>query len=119
MIMMMVSNIFFSLDDSHYSLQLLSLISFIKYGIRSLIITIYGSNRCTESQISTVLLNYKINSKENIWPNITHLLLLSFMYRMFTFVALLITKIDLGFEKQKNTVQTNVHADIYHLNILD
>ena len=55
LLILFLGNCLVPLKELHYSLQILSSISYIRLGFESIVIIIYGFDRCSEDQISTVL----------------------------------------------------------------
>ena len=83
---------FIPYNDMHYSLQFLSNFSFIRYSLECLLIMIYGFNRCSDNEFSSVL--YFIDKNDSdFWTNIFHLILLTIFYTI-TAIILFIYKFN-------------------------
>ena len=68
------------IKELHYSLQMLSQLSYFKSGYECILIIIYGFDRCSEDQFSSVLHNFGIESSD-FWPNIINLILISIFFQ--------------------------------------
>ena len=105
-LMLFLGNCFVPLKELHYSLQILSSLSFLKYGFESIILIIYGFDRCSEDQISTVLYSLGIKTQD-FWPNIIILIILCFFYKFITLFAL-ITRNRMSHAKKYGNFQANI-----------
>ena len=71
----------------HYFLQALSDLSFIKYSFELIILSIYGFNRCSQSDISLVLYEFGIESQV-FWSNVISLLIIFIVLKLITIFSL-------------------------------
>ena len=84
-----LGNSLFLIKELHYSLQILSSISFIRWSFESLLLIIYGFDRCSEEQFSSVLHVFQIDSSD-FWPDIINLIIVTVFLNIITFILLII-----------------------------
>ena len=68
----------------HYSIQLLSELSFMKFTHDFIILNMYGLGRCDDNQISTVLYVFNIDD-DMYWPIINKMIFNVVIYKILTF----------------------------------
>lgn len=101
MFLMILGNNMVLLKELHYSLQLLSVVSYMRLTFESLLILIYGFDKCNENEISTVLMNFEVETQD-FWPNVIQLVFICILLKALT-VFILIIKINSTFESKRNT----------------
>ena len=79
-------NNLFPLKELHYSLQILSSLSFIRLSFESVLLIIYGFDRCSEDQLSTVLYGFQIQTQD-FYPNFIKLMIICFCFKFLTFLV--------------------------------
>jgi len=84
-----LSNSLIYLKEFHYSLQWLSELSHVKHSFESILIMIYGFNRCPSDKISIILYKYDLND-DMFWGNSNNLFLLFIAMRFMSLIALMI-----------------------------
>ena len=101
-IMVLLGNSIIRLKDLHYSLQMVSAISYMKYSYTSILLIIYGFNRCSDDQFSAILYDNEINDRQ-FWPNIIFFLILIFIYKLFA-ITILMFKTHDSFNRKSNSI---------------
>ena len=91
-----LGNTLFPLKELHYSLQILSSLSYVRLSFESVLLIIYGFDRCSEDQLSTVLYGFQIETQD-FWPNIIKLIIITLSFKFITFLVL-ISRINHSFE---------------------
>jgi len=98
-----LGNFLIPIKEFHYSLQLLSEFSYIKYSFECIVIMIYGFNRCSSEKFSVVL--YKLDVEdEKFWSNL-YLLLLFIAMRFISLIALIMKTKNFSIYKRNNDLQ--------------
>ena len=87
-----LGNLLVPMKKLHYSLQFLSEFSYFKLSYESMIISIYGFDRCFENEISIVLYGLGIDG-QLFWSNIFKLIII-FVVLKFITISLLYFKIN-------------------------
>ena len=100
---LITSNSLFYLKELHYSVQTLSCLSYSKAAFECLLIIIYGFDRCSEDQISTVLYSYEIETQD-FWPNVINLIIICCSLKLMSFVVL-IMKVNISLKNIQSSKQ--------------
>ncbi len=91
----------------HYSIKMLSSISYVKYAFEINMIAIYGFNRCDENQISTVLNSFEVET-EKFWPNVIYLIIICCLFKSIVFL-ILILKTNSSFVRTQSLEKQNIN----------
>ena len=89
MTMSIYANFFILIKDMPVMLQYVSELSFFKFFFNSILLIIYGQNRCSEDKESGILYKYSINDNE-LAVNYLKLAIFAISFRIFSFIVLLI-----------------------------
>ena len=68
----------------HYSIEMLSELSYMKFTHDFIILNVYGLGRCNPDQVSSVLYVYTIND-DMYWPIINKIIINVVLYKIMTF----------------------------------
>ena len=99
-----MGNILVPVTKLHYSLQYLSELSYFKLAYDSMIISIYGFDRCYENEISLVLYELGIES-QMFWQKIIYFIIICFILKLLT-ILLLIFKINYHLKDNRNSIDS-------------
>ena len=106
-----MGNYFIATKDLPLPFQFVSEFCFPKHIFNSVLILVYGLNRCSTDEKSVVLLKYNVKDKD-LGTNIDKLVLYLFVTRLFSFIILYMkteTRISLKlFRKQKSKTNESV-----------
>ena len=105
MVSLITSNTFFRISELHYSVQMLSAVSYIRLSFESLLIVIYGFDRCPDDQISAVLMSFGVRT-EDFWPNVINLIIVCILFKVLTLFALIL-KTGSFFQRIDNSKQND------------
>ena len=111
-----LGNILVPVKYLHYSLQQISDISYFKLAYDTMIIAIYGFDRCLENEISLVLYELGIES-QMFWRKIIYFILLCIALKSIT-VLLLIFRINCNLEdnRQSLSIKSEIAMRLYRIN---
>ena len=82
--MALLSNGLIPVKAMHYSIQMLSELSFMKFTHDFIILNMYGLGRCESNQISTVLYIFNIDD-DMYWPIFNKMIINIIFYKILTF----------------------------------
>jgi NADH:ubiquinone oxidoreductase subunit 2 (subunit N) len=108
LIVLIFSNSLIPIKEFHYSLQWLSEFSYIKHSFESILIMIYGFDRCLSQKFSAVLYKFDIDDKM-FWSNSRNLLLVFIGMR---FISLIVLIIKTNSSKRKKSHELHIPEDI-------
>jgi len=101
-----LSNSLIYLKEFHYSLQWFSELSYVKHSFESILVMIYGFNRCSPDKISVILYKYDIND-QTFWSNSIKLFLLFIFLRYMSLIALMLKTNTFSILKKTNDLQNS------------
>ena len=96
-----MGNILIPVKRLHYSIQYLSELSYFKLAYDSMIVAIYGFDRCLENEISLVLFGLGIE-RQMFWQKIIYFVILCIVLKLLT-LLLLIFKINYHLKDNRNS----------------
>ena len=97
--LLMSSNVVVPVRLLHYSIQYISEFNFLRLALETIMLVLYGFDRCSESEISVVLYGMGI-SEQMFSQKIIHLILICILLKLFT-LLLLIFKINFYLEDNR------------------
>ena len=109
--MALLSNGLIPVKAMHYSIQMLSELSFMKFTHDFIILNMYGLGSCHENQISTVLYAFSITD-DMYWPIINKMIINVVLFKILKFAVFIYKFNSLSESKTKrtNSLITNLNS---------
>ena len=113
-ILSMMSNSLIPLKTMHYSIQMLSDLSFLKFTHDFITLNTYGLGRCASNEISTVLYIFGIDD-DMYWPVINKMIINVVIYKIITFSIFIIKFKSISGSKieKSNSKNSYVNPNIF------
>jgi hypothetical protein len=105
------------IKEFHYSLQWLSELSYYKLSFESILIMIYGFDRCASDEFSTILYGFNIEDKK-FWPNVRKLFIILIVLKLIALIALILKTNSFTKRAKVNETQISFEESKSKLNII-
>lgn len=117
MITIILGNSIIPIKEFHYSLQWLSELSYHKLSFESILIMIYGFDRCASDEFSTILYGFDIEDKK-FWPNVRKLFVIFIVLKFISLIALILKTNSVTKRSKVNETQISFEESKSKLDII-